>query len=245
MRSTLIWNMLCSNTKKVQTVEKSSGFLYVEIFADTHACCWNFYLFLKFLPNTSVQNLRSRYLCIGVNKNMLPKNSKLKRKVAEKGVPVKYKKRGKQNNQAASFRTTGYGHNALSTSQATSALARHWGAMHLECLIHPWITPTSVSSHASSIACRRGMCTEGCRSTTFLRLAVKTSSMGFRNATYSHFFDGLHHSYCLVVWERCGVCPGMWEYGLCCMFQGQHDHGGQHGYWDAVMLWCSRHAGQE
>lgn len=37
------------------------------------------------------------------------------------------------------------------------------------------------------------------------------------------FFDGLHHSYALVVWECCGVCPEMWEYGLCCMVQGWHD----------------------
>ena len=74
---------------------------------------------------------------------------------------------------------------------ATMPRPHHWqylplpdieGLECLECLIHPWIAPTSVSSHDSSTACTRGMCTKGCRSNTFHRHAEKNSSMGFRNS---------------------------------------------------------------
>lgn len=43
------------------------------------------------------------------------------------------------------------------------------------------------------------------------------------HTTTYRVLDGLHHSYALLVWECCGVCPEMGEYGLCCMVQGWHD----------------------
>ncbi len=74
----------------------------------------------------------------------------------------------------------GSGHKTSSTSQAMSSRASHQGKYHLVCRIHPWIDPTSMSPHASSIACRRVIRACGCRSNTFHHQAEKNSSIAFR-----------------------------------------------------------------
>lgn len=57
---------------------------------------------------------------------------------------------GKKNNQTASPCTAGSGHSVSSTSRAIFSLAGDRGKNRLECLIHPWMVPTSISSHSSS-----------------------------------------------------------------------------------------------
>ena len=56
MKSTLIFSMLCHNTKR----ESFRLFRCAEIFADTHTCCWNIFFFFNFSPNKSVQHVHSR-----------------------------------------------------------------------------------------------------------------------------------------------------------------------------------------
>lgn len=84
MKSTLIFSMLCHNTKIVQIVENSSDAQkYLQI--HTHAV-ETFY----FSPNKSVQHMHSRYIYIGLNKNMLTKKQSTEKENCRKNI---YKKK--------------------------------------------------------------------------------------------------------------------------------------------------------